>query len=148
MKASRNEAERWLRQAESDLAFAELGVREGFPAQACFTSQQAAEKALKAVLYLRGERFVPGHSLVDLLERAATSPEALLHLRDSARQLDQYYIPTRYPNGLPAEFPRRSSATPRRRTRWGGPAPSSKPPAPFCPRVEGGSRVKAAAAVR
>ena len=105
MKASRNEAERWLRQAESDLAFAELGAREGFPAQACFTSQQAAEKALKAVLYLRGERFVPGHSLVDLLERAATGTETLLHLRDSARQLDQYYIPTRYPNGLPGGIP-------------------------------------------
>ena len=105
MKASRNEAERWLRQAESDLAFAELGAREGFPAQACFTSQQAAEKALKAVLYLRGERFVPGHSLVDLLERVTTGTETLLHLRDSARQLDQYYIPTRYPNGLPGGIP-------------------------------------------
>ena len=105
MKASRNEAERWLRQAESDLAFAELGTREGFPAQACFTSQQAAEKALKAVLYLRGERFVPGHSLVDLLERAAAGAQTLLHLRDSARQLDQYYIPTRYPNGLPGGIP-------------------------------------------
>ena len=57
------------------------------------------------MLYLGGERFVPGHSLVDLLERAATSPEALLHLRDSARQLDQYYIPTRYPNGLPGGVP-------------------------------------------
>ena len=105
MKASRNEAERWLRQAESDLAFAELGAREGFPAQACFTSQQAAEKALKAVLYLRGERFVPGHSLVDLLERAGAGTQTLLHLRDSARQLDQYYLPTRYPNGLPGGIP-------------------------------------------
>ena len=105
MKAARNEAERWLRQAESDLAFAELGAREGFPAQACFTSQQAAEKALKAVLYLSGERFVPGHSLVELLGRATAGTESLVHLRDSARQLDQYYIPTRYPNGLPGGIP-------------------------------------------
>ena len=105
MKAARAEAERWLRQAESDLAFAVLGAREGFPAQACFTSQQAAEKALKAVLYLRGERFVPGHSLVDLLDRAGAGTESLRPLRDSARQLDQYYIPTRYPNGLPGGIP-------------------------------------------
>ena len=105
MKPARNEAERWLRQAESDLAFAELGAREGFPAQACFTSQQAAEKALKAILYLSGARFVPGHSLVELLERATTGTDSLLHLRDSARQLDQYYIPTRYPNGLPGGVP-------------------------------------------
>ena len=105
MKAARAEAERWIRQAESDLAFADLGVREGFSAQACFTSQQAAEKALKAVLYLRGARFVPGHSLVELLDRAGAATESLNHLRDSARQLDQYYIPTRYPNGLPGGIP-------------------------------------------
>ena len=105
MKRAREEAERWLGQSESDLAFAELGAREGFPAQACFTSQQAAEKALKAILYLAGARFVPGHSLVELLERAAGGTEGLLHLRDSARQLDQYYIPTRYPNGLPGGIP-------------------------------------------
>ena len=105
MKKARNEAERWLRQAESDLAFATLGVREGFPAQACFTSHQAAEKALKAIIYLSGARFVPGHSLVELLERAAAGNEALVELRDSARQLDQYYIPTRYPNGLPGGIP-------------------------------------------
>ena len=105
MKAARNEAERWLRQAGSDLAFAELGAREGFPAQACFTSQQAAEKALKAILYLSGARFVPGHSLVELLARAAAGTDSLLHLRDSACQLDQYYIPARYPNGLPGGIP-------------------------------------------
>ena len=105
MKRARDEAERWLRQAESDLAFAALGAREGFPAQACFTSQQAAEKALKAVLYLSGARFVPGHSLVELLDRAATGTASLRRLQDSARQLDQYYIPTRYPNGLPGGIP-------------------------------------------
>ncbi|MDE0460325.1 MAG: HEPN domain-containing protein [Chromatiales bacterium] len=105
MKAARTEAGRWLRQAESDLAFAELGAREGFPAQACFTSQQAAEKALKAIHYLSGERFVPGHSLVELLETAAQPTGTLARLLDSARQLDQYYIPTRYPNGIPGGIP-------------------------------------------
>ena len=105
MKTAQAEGERWLRQAESDLAFAELGAREGFPAQACFTSQQAAEKALKAVHYLAGARFVPGHSLVELLEGAETHATSLVALRDSARQLDQYYIPTRYPNGLPGGVP-------------------------------------------
>jgi len=58
MRQSRAEAERWLRQAENDFAFAELGAREGFFAQACFVCQQAAEKALKALHYLRGERLV------------------------------------------------------------------------------------------
>jgi HEPN domain-containing protein len=49
MKRPEAEAARWLAQAGSDLAFAEVGVREGFFAQACFTCQQAAEKALKAL---------------------------------------------------------------------------------------------------
>ena len=113
-RAARDEAERWLRQAESDLAFAALGAREGFPAQACFTSQQAAEKALKAVLHLSGARFVPEPSVLELLDRAvAATTDAIAdadaaplgRLRDSARQLDQYYIPTRYPNGLPGGIP-------------------------------------------
>lgn len=113
-RAARDEAERWLRQAESDLAFAALGAREGFPAQGCFTSRQAAEKALKAVLHLSGARFVPEHSVPELLDRAAAAvadatadahTASLGRLRDSARQLDQYCIPTRYPNGLPGGIP-------------------------------------------
>ena len=51
---ARAEGRRWLAQAENDLAFAALASREGYFAQACFNSQQAAEKALKAFLYSRG----------------------------------------------------------------------------------------------
>ena len=46
------EARRWLAQARSEVAFAGVGVREGFYAQACFHCQQAAEMALKALHYL------------------------------------------------------------------------------------------------
>lgn len=99
------EAERWLRQARSDLAFAEVGVREGYHAQACFMCQQAAEKALKALRYLGGERLVFGHSVVELLQSLLARHPALADLRDAAQRLDQYYVPTRYPNGLPAGTP-------------------------------------------
>lgn len=99
------EAERWLAQAESDLAFAELGAREGFFAQACFVCQQAAEKALKALHYARGARLVFGHSLVELLDPLLGEHPALGGLREAAQQLDQYYVPTRYPNGLPGGVP-------------------------------------------
>ena len=58
---SRSEAERWLKQAENDLDFARLGLREGFHAQVCFLTQQSAEKAVKAIGYLLGERTVLGH---------------------------------------------------------------------------------------
>jgi HEPN domain-containing protein len=106
MKARpRAEAERWLAQARSDLDFARVGLREGFFAQACFQCQQAAEKALKAIHYLGGARFVPGHSLVELLGPLVDRDPALASLRASAQRLDQLYIPTRYPNGLPGGIP-------------------------------------------
>ena len=102
---SRSEAERWLKQAENDLDFARLGLREGFHAQACFLTQQSAEKAVKAVGYLLGERTVLGHSVAVLAGRYAERVPELADLRDQAGVLDQYYIPTRYPNGLPGGLP-------------------------------------------
>jgi HEPN domain-containing protein len=67
--------------------------------------QQAAEKALKALRYLHGERVVIGHSVVALLDQLLADHPALRALREAAQQLDQYYIPTRYPNGLPDGVP-------------------------------------------
>ena len=43
-----------------------------------------------------------GHSLVELLDGLAGDHPTLRGVREVAQQLDQYYIPTRYPNGLPA----------------------------------------------
>jgi HEPN domain-containing protein len=105
MKDSHAEAVRWLRQAENDLEFADLAVREGFHAQACFTAQQAAEKALKAIAYYLGERVVLGHSLVELIARLEARVPELQSFRELAGVLDQYYVPTRYPNGLPGGVP-------------------------------------------
>lgn len=101
----RAEAGRWLAQARSELAFARVGVREGFHAQACFHCQQAAEMALKALHYARGARLVVGHSLVELLAPVAAAHPSLGDLRGAAARLDQLYIPTRYPNGLPGGVP-------------------------------------------
>jgi HEPN domain-containing protein len=78
---------------------------KAFLAQACFTCQQASEKALTALHYRRGARIVLGHSLVELLHDLLSDHPALRDLGDAARQLDQYYIPTRYPNGLPGGVP-------------------------------------------
>ena len=102
---SRAEADRWLKQAENDLDFARLGLREGFFAQVCFLAQQSAEKAVKAIGYLLGERTVLGHSVAVLVDRYSERVPDLADLRDEAGLLDQYYIPTRYPNGLPGGFP-------------------------------------------
>jgi HEPN domain-containing protein len=99
------EAERWLAQARSELAFAEVGLRERFYAQACFHCQQSAEMALKALHYRGGARLVIGHSLVELLTSSVGAYPALAPLRSAAARLDQLYIPTRYPNGLPGGVP-------------------------------------------
>jgi HEPN domain-containing protein len=102
---SRAEAERWRRQAANDLAFARVALRERFYAQACFVAQQAAEKAVKAVAYGLGERTVIGHSLVTLILRYGDRAHELRDLRELAGILDQYYVPTRYPNGLAGGVP-------------------------------------------
>jgi HEPN domain-containing protein len=101
----RSEAERWLRQAENDLEFAEHGLALGFHAQTCFLAQQVAEKAAKALHYLRGARTVLGHSVDGLLEALQKSDPGVASLRAGAKELDQHYVPTRYPNGLPGNLP-------------------------------------------
>lgn len=103
MKDSTEEARRWLAQAENDLRFARLALKEGFFSQCCFISQQAAEKAVKAVHYQSGARIVTGHSIVQLMEKASDSgPD---ELKETAKLLDQFYITTRYPNGIPGGAP-------------------------------------------
>jgi len=71
-----NEAARWLAQAERDLddaRFAASGARWNL---ACFLSQQAAEKALKAYLYAHGAETVWGHSVAELCRDAAAHDES------------------------------------------------------------------------
>ena len=102
---ARVEAERWRRQAANDLAFARVALRERFYSQACFIAQQSAEKAVKAIAYGLGERTVIGHSLVTLISRYADRAPGLNDLRELGGILDQYYVPTRYPNGLAGGVP-------------------------------------------
>lgn len=94
------EAARWLRQAEVDLGAARR-LADDFSALACFHSQQAAEKALKAMLYAAGERPVLGHALADLGSRVTAHDPGYGALRSEVAKLDRFYVPTRYPNGLP-----------------------------------------------
>ena len=61
-------------------------------------AHQAAEKAVKAIHYGRGASAVLGHGIRQLIERLDIP--SLGALLSAARQLDQYHIPARYPNGL------------------------------------------------
>ena len=91
-------ARRWLDTANEDLAVARHTAASDFHAHACFFAHQVAEKAVKALHYARGARSVLGHGVRHLMERL--DPPALVELLPEARELDLFYIPTRYPSGL------------------------------------------------
>lgn len=95
----------WLAQAEWDLEHAKSDLEHGSYDWACFSAQQAAEKAVKAVFQRMGAE-AWGYSVADLLRelsRTLPVPEDLL---DRALELDKAYIPARYPDAHPTGSPR------------------------------------------
>lgn len=105
MNNNQLEADRWFSQAQHDLRASQVNRREGFPEIACFLAQQAAEKALKGYLHVRGERAIVGHATHLLVRQCARYEPAFGALAEACGSLDQYYVPTRYPNGLPGGIP-------------------------------------------
>ncbi len=99
------EGNRWLLQAQRDLDDARYAYDGKRFNLACFLAQQAAEKAIKGYLYAQGRALVIGHSVARLCQDAVTFDTAFEDLRQRAAPLDKYYIPTRYPNGLPGGIP-------------------------------------------
>ena len=92
-------AERWLLHAERDLGFGRLGLEAGgYYTQVCFMAQQSAEKALKALLYLRGARMVQERSISDLLQRVVDVHPRLSRYQEMAGQLDKYLLVFRDPD--------------------------------------------------
>ncbi len=88
--------------AKEDLQAAEVLFRAEMYAHACFQAQQAGEKALKALWRVQDAE--PwGHSVKRLVTEfpgRADIPD-LQAWTNAAALLDKFYIPTRYPNGLP-----------------------------------------------
>ncbi len=103
----RVEARRWFQQAVYDLKAAQWNAQGQFFAHACFLAQQAAEKALKSLLYYLGKprEALLTHSLVELVRRARSDCPEVGDLLEEARLLDIHYVPARYPNGLPSGYP-------------------------------------------
>jgi HEPN domain-containing protein len=95
----------WLDEANGDLEHARSDLQGGFYNWACFSSQQAAEKAIKAVFQRMGAE-AWGHSVADLLKELAKKYDVSGDLLDKALELDKAYIPTRYPNAHPSGSPR------------------------------------------
>lgn len=96
-----NRAKDWFEQAKDDLKHAKNSLKIGDYGWACFASQQAAEKAVKA-LYMKNNSVAWGHSITELLEGLPEEIKPDEKLIEKAKILDKYYIPTRYPNAHPS----------------------------------------------
>jgi HEPN domain-containing protein len=94
----------WLKQAKRDVAHAHQDLKSGFYEWGCFSAQQGAEKAVKALFqHLHAEGW--GHSVKKLLESLPETHQASANLIESGADLDKFYIPTRYPNGFDTGTP-------------------------------------------
>jgi HEPN domain-containing protein len=104
----REESLRWLTQAQDEFQDADDLRKRGRFYLALFHFQLVAEKALKAYLYLamKSIEVFYTHSIDDLLEMAFDISSDFKKVAQ-AKKLDKYYIPTRYPNGLPGGVPSR-----------------------------------------
>jgi HEPN domain-containing protein len=90
-------AEPWLERADGDLDVARRldATGEVHPSYVCFHAQQAAEKALKALL-AASERDIPRTH--DLLRLLGLLPELALDLTEEAALLTPYAVASRYPD--------------------------------------------------
>lgn len=104
---NREEGLRWLEQAEADLHTATHCREAGDFYAAAFFAQQAAEKALKGLLYALGYRAILTHSVLELLREGAQVAGELGAMEAMGRELDRHYIGARYPNFYPAGAPYR-----------------------------------------
>lgn len=101
MKNAKQNAKRWLEQAEHDLQSAKNNLEQvAFYSDACFMSEQAAQKALKAYLLFSGERYIPIHSVRELANLCSQYERAFKEVVEYGMVLDRYYILTRYPDAL------------------------------------------------
>ncbi len=93
------QAAEWLRRARSNLARARAGrsAPEVLYEDLCFDAQQAAEKAIKAVLVHRQISFPKTHDIIDLLTILQRSEIEVPEAIRQADLLTGYAVETRYP---------------------------------------------------
>lgn len=87
----------WLTQSKNDFKWGEDSLKAGHFAQVCFIAQQVAEKSLKAIAFYRNYDVVKSHSLVHIAKDLKINGE----LEGFGRELDLYYLASRYPDALP-----------------------------------------------
>ena len=93
-----SDSSRWIDLAKEDEKMAELALKAKLYNQVCFHCQQGAEKLFKALLLKEKGKFPKIHSLTELLILASGVDKNLIRLKNDCLYLDQFYVPTRYPD--------------------------------------------------
>ncbi|MDJ0269052.1 MAG: HEPN domain-containing protein [Aigarchaeota archaeon] len=86
----------WFDEAVEDLETGKKLFEASRYAHACFHAQQAAEKALEALIVARLHRIEHSHDLVELYEHVSSFVK--LECADKLPALSAFYTQARYPN--------------------------------------------------
>ena len=87
----------WMNRARSNLALARSRIHHVYLEELCFEAQQAAEKAIKALLIRRSVEFPYIHDLSRLLLLLEEAGETIPGLVRQAQDLTDYATTMRYP---------------------------------------------------
>jgi HEPN domain-containing protein len=88
----------WINRARSNLVRAQAMLPGVYLEDLCFDAQQAAEKAIKAVLIARGADFPPIHDLAGLLTILVQNGETIPPAIADAARFTRFAVTTRYPS--------------------------------------------------
>ena len=92
-----DDAREWLGRAQSNLAQARNRTPDAYLEDLCFNAQQAAEKALKAVMIQQDIEFPYIHDIYALLAMLRDTGETIPKDVDAAGSLSKYAVTTRSP---------------------------------------------------
>lgn len=87
----------WLNRARSNLARAQAKITGVYLEDLCFDAQQAAEKAIKALLIKRGVTFPYVHDLARLVTLLEQAGQEIPEFVRRVEALTRYAVVTRYP---------------------------------------------------
>ena len=90
----------WMNRARSNLARSKSRMPGVYLEDLCFDAQQAAEKAIKAVMIARNIEFPYVHDLAHLLSLIEEGGEAIPAAIRQADELTRYATIMRYPGGI------------------------------------------------
>jgi HEPN domain-containing protein len=102
----------WLNRARSNVSRAQrdVNVPTIYLEDVCFDAQQAAEKAIKAVMLFRGVTFPYVHDLARLLTLLSAAGHTVPASVIRAQRLSRFAVEARYP-GLSGPISRRQAET-------------------------------------